>query len=40
MQIKKMLNNAVQRRVNRERFLLHNRTPRTEILRDGIFSVQ
>lgn len=40
MQLKKMLNNAVQRRVNRERFLLHNRTPRTEILRDGIFSVQ
>jgi len=40
MQVKKMLNNAVQRRVNRERFLLHNRTPRTEILRDGIFSVQ
>lgn len=40
MQIKKMLKNAVQRRVNRERFLLHNRTPRTEILRDGIFSVQ
>lgn len=40
MQLKKMLSNAIQRRVNPERFLLHNRTPRTEILRDGIFSVQ
>ncbi|MEC7120012.1 MAG: alpha/beta fold hydrolase, partial [Pseudomonadota bacterium] len=40
MELRKMLNNAIQRRVNRERFLLHNRTPRTEILREGIFSVQ
>jgi len=37
--VQKGLNNSIQRRLHPERYLLQNKSPRVELLRDGVFSV-